>query len=83
MLSLLEVDGALLSHPDVIDAGCIGVAHERFNEVPAAFVHMTAGVTEEQATFILDTHVIDQLERWKPSASVCTRRRDPVYRMPG
>jgi len=64
-LSLLEVDGALLSHPDVIDAGCIGVAHERFGEVPAAFVHMTEGVTEEQARSILDAYILDHLERWK------------------
>lgn len=64
-LSLLEVDSALLSHPDVIDAGCIGVPHDRFGEVPAAFVHMRAGVTEEEAKNFLDAHVVEQLERWK------------------
>jgi acyl-coenzyme A synthetase/AMP-(fatty) acid ligase len=64
-LSLLEVDAALLEHPDVIDAGCIGVAHERFGEVPAAFVQMTPGTSAEEAKDILDAHIINTLERWK------------------
>lgn len=64
-LSLIEVDECLLAHPDVIDAGTIGVPHERFGEVPAAFVVMTDGISEEQAKDILDAHFIANLERWK------------------
>ncbi|WP_214103370.1 class I adenylate-forming enzyme family protein [Acrocarpospora catenulata] len=64
-LSLLEVDEALRNHPDVQDAACVGVAHERFGEVPAAFVAMRHGITEEQARDRLDEHCIRELERWK------------------
>lgn len=64
-LSLLEVDAALLEHPDVIDAGCVGVAHERFGEVPAAFVQMKPGTSENEAKLLLDAYMIDKLERWK------------------
>ncbi|ODU07615.1 MAG: hypothetical protein ABS81_00465 [Pseudonocardia sp. SCN 72-86] len=64
-LSLLEVDAALQSHPDVLDAACVGVAHERFGEVPAAFVALGTEVTEDQARDLLDAHCIEVLERWK------------------
>jgi acyl-coenzyme A synthetase/AMP-(fatty) acid ligase len=64
-LSLLEVDAALLSHPDVIDAACIGVKHERFGEVPAAFVVMPSGLTEGAARDLLDAHCLATIENWK------------------
>jgi acyl-CoA synthetase (AMP-forming)/AMP-acid ligase II len=64
-LSLLEVDAALNAHPDVHDAGCVGVAHDRFGEVPAAFVQLTQEMTEEQARDLLDAHCLATLERWK------------------
>jgi acyl-CoA synthetase (AMP-forming)/AMP-acid ligase II len=64
-LSLLEVDQALLAHPDVLDAACVGVAHERFGEVPAAFVALRGGPTEEHARDVLDEHCRSVLERWK------------------
>jgi len=64
-LSLLEIDECLLAHPDVKDAGCVGVAHERFGEVPAAFVVMSTDVSEEEARDLLDAHCMAALERWK------------------
>ncbi len=64
-LSLLEVDGVLLQHADVIDAACVGVAHDRFGDVPAAFVQMRPGITEREARDMLDVHCLDKLERWK------------------
>ena len=65
-LSLLEVDKVLLGHPDVADAGCVGVAHERFGEVPAAFIVLKA-TTEDEASSrqMLDDYCIDNMERWK------------------
>ncbi len=39
-LSLLEVDAVLLDHPKVADAATVGRAHDRFGEVPGAFVVM-------------------------------------------
>ncbi|WP_433503138.1 class I adenylate-forming enzyme family protein [Pseudonocardia halophobica] len=64
-LSLLEVDAALQAHPDVRDAGCVGVAHERFGEVPAAFVQVERPMTEPELRDLLDAHCVEVLERWK------------------
>jgi acyl-coenzyme A synthetase/AMP-(fatty) acid ligase len=64
-LSLLEVDAVLLGHPEVVDAACIGVAHERFGEVPAAFIVMRAGHTETTARDFLDAYCTTTMERWK------------------
>ena len=67
-LSLLEVDETLRAHPDVKDAACIGVRHERFGEVPAAFVVLNGGEGYEggeAAKTWLDTWCISQMERWK------------------
>ena len=64
-LSLLEADAALLAHADVVDAACIGVTHERFGEVPAAFVVMPPGVTEQSARDTLDAHCLTTIEQWK------------------
>ena len=62
---MIEVDDALLAHPRVIDAACIGVAHERFGEVPAAFVVHDRQVTDQEARELLDAHCRVTLERWK------------------
>jgi acyl-CoA synthetase (AMP-forming)/AMP-acid ligase II len=64
-LSLIEVDDALLAHPGVIDAACVGVAHERFGEVPAAFVRMRENLPEPAVRDLLDQHCQETLERWK------------------
>ena len=64
-LSLLEVDAALAAHPDVLDVACVGAPHERFGEVPAAFVRMRAGIDEAKARDLLDAWCVEQLERWK------------------
>jgi len=64
-LSLLEIDECLLAHPDVEDAGAVGVKHDRFGEVPAVFVVMRTDVSEEEARDVLDAYCLAQLERWK------------------
>jgi acyl-CoA synthetase (AMP-forming)/AMP-acid ligase II len=64
-LSLLEIDEVLSRHPDVLDAACVGVAHERFGEVPAAFVVMRPGIGEQAARDLLDALCLRRLERWK------------------
>ncbi len=64
-LSLLEVDQVLLDHGDVRDAACVGVAHERFGEVPAAFVVLSADHGETAARAMLDSYCISAMERWK------------------
>lgn len=65
-LSLTELDDVLLKHEMVDDAGTVGVDHERFGEVPAAFVvPKDASVTEEDLKEELDQYMRDQLARWK------------------
>ncbi|WP_181780214.1 class I adenylate-forming enzyme family protein [Pseudonocardia pini] len=64
-LSLLEVDAVLQAHPDVVDAGCVGVPHDRFGEVPAAFVQIGRTMSEEEVRDLLDAHCVATFERWK------------------
>ena len=65
-LSLAELDDALLQHEAVEDAGTVGVAHERFGEVPAAFVVPTdESMTEAELRDLLDEYMLETLARWK------------------
>lgn len=64
-LSLLEIDDLLRNHPNVRDAACVGVAHERFGEVPAAFIVLRTSQDEEAARASLDEFCIASMERWK------------------
>lgn len=64
-LSLLEVDKVLLAHEHVRDAACVGVAHERFGEVPAAFIVLSSDHDEAAARDMLDSYCISAMERWK------------------
>lgn len=52
----LEVEEALLSHPDIIDAVVFGLPHERFGEMVTAVVVPTDGsqITEAELTDFID-----------------------------
>jgi fatty-acyl-CoA synthase len=47
-ISSIEIEGALLRHPAVLEAAVVGVPHEKWGEAPKAFVVLqpTAKVTE-------------------------------------
>ena len=47
-----ELEGILMTHPDVQNAAVIGVRHETFSEVPFAFVTLTNGSTVSEQTLI-------------------------------
>jgi len=64
-LSLLEVDSVLLDHPKVADAASVGVAHDRFGEVPCAFVVPSEPMSEAEMQDMLDAWCLEHLERWK------------------
>jgi fatty-acyl-CoA synthase len=66
-LSLVEVERVLLAHEDVADVACVGVAHARFGEVPAAVVALAPGLglSEPDAVHRLDQHCRRLMERWK------------------
>ena len=58
-----EVEEALKSHPDVLDAVVVGVPDERFGEVVAAEVALRAGAGADEATLI--AHVRERLAGYK------------------
>jgi acyl-CoA synthetase (AMP-forming)/AMP-acid ligase II len=64
-LSLLEVDSVLVDHPRVADAASVGVAHDRFGEVPCAFVVPSEPMSELEMRDMLDAWCLEHLERWK------------------
>jgi acyl-CoA synthetase (AMP-forming)/AMP-acid ligase II len=64
-ISLIEVEEVLRGHPEVVDVAAVGVSHERFGEVPAAFVVMSSPREEQAVAEMLDRHCKDGLERWK------------------
>ena len=43
----------------------MGVAHERFGEVPAAFIVLSQPGDEATAAALLDEYCIASMERWK------------------
>ena len=44
-ISSVQVEAVLLSHPDVLEAGVIAMAHERWGEVPRGFVALRIGAS--------------------------------------
>ena len=44
-ISSIEVEGALLRHPAVLEVAVVGVPHEKWGESPAAFVVTRPGAT--------------------------------------
>ena len=47
-----ELEGILMTHPDVQNAAVIGAKHEEYKEVPRAFVTLTKGSTVSEQTLI-------------------------------
>ncbi len=58
-----EVESALLTHPDVADAAVIGVADERWGEVPKAFIIVKPGRPFNPAS--IRAHAEERLARYK------------------
>jgi len=48
-ISSIEVEGALLRHPAVLEAAVVGVPHEKWGETPHAFVVLRAEATATEA----------------------------------
>ena len=54
-IASVEVERAIAAHPDVIEAAVVGMPHERWGEVPVAFVSLRAGSSlsaEELSAFL-------------------------------
>jgi fatty-acyl-CoA synthase len=48
-ISSIEVEGALLRHPAVLEAAVVGMPHEKWGETPHAFVVLHAGVSATES----------------------------------
>lgn len=65
-VSLSEIETALLRHPKVNDVACVGVRHDRFFEVAAAFVEPAEErFSEEALKDELDKFMSENIEKWK------------------
>lgn len=51
-ISSVEVEGTLMAHPDVLLASVVAMPHEKWGEVPCAFVELKEGATEDAAGLI-------------------------------
>ena len=51
-ISSIEVEQAVVAHPDVLECAVIGIPHERWGERPKAFVTLTEGGTATGAEII-------------------------------
>lgn len=64
-LSLIELEDVLKACPHVVDAACVPVPHERFGVAPAAVVVTTDDLPAEDVVGLLDSYMLENLERWK------------------
>jgi fatty-acyl-CoA synthase len=62
-ISTIEVEQAIASHPDVLEAAVIAVPDEKWGEVPKAFVTLRAGRDVDADTII--AHVRTRLAHFK------------------
>jgi fatty-acyl-CoA synthase len=62
-ISSMELENALMAHPDVIEAAVIGVADERWGERPLATVVLSDGATTSAAE--LREFLSGQVPRWQ------------------
>ena len=51
-VSSVEVEGTLHAHPDVVAAAVVAQPHEKWGEVPCAFVELRAGAESDEAAII-------------------------------
>jgi o-succinylbenzoate---CoA ligase len=62
-----EIEGVLLSHPGVADAGVIGAPDEQWGQVPVAFIVKKAEVSEEALLALCE----QKLAKYKLPKKVC------------
>ncbi|WP_431926632.1 acyl-CoA synthetase [Amycolatopsis tucumanensis] len=63
-----EVERVLYEHPDVVEAAVVGMPHERWGEVPKAFVVLRPGATLDAADLVAFCR--DRLAKFKVPAEI-------------
>ena len=64
-LSPFEVEGALVSHPQVLEAAVVAARDEEGLEKPKAFVVLDSGSPGEDLRTTLKEHVKAKIGKWK------------------
>jgi fatty-acyl-CoA synthase len=64
-ISTVEVEQAILSHPDVLDVAVVGVPDEKWGETPKAFVVTARDGSDRVTEAALIEHVRSQLAHYK------------------
>src|SRR5438477_10648440 len=67
-ISSIEVEGVLLRHPAVLEAAIVGLPHEKWGEVPFAYVVLKPGASATEAELIAFTR--DRLAHFKAADGV-------------
>ncbi len=67
-IASVEVEQAIADHPAVLEVAVIAVPHERWGEVPAAFVTLQEGASATEEEII--AHVQERLARFKAPKTV-------------
>ncbi|MDR2985858.1 MAG: long-chain-fatty-acid--CoA ligase, partial [Nocardiopsaceae bacterium] len=62
-ISSMELENAIMAHPDVLEAAVIGVADEKWGERPLATVVLAAGATTTAAD--LRAYLAERVPRWQ------------------
>ena len=61
-ISSVDLENAIIGHPDVVEAAVIGVPDERWDERPLACVVVREGATLTPAD--LSTYLLDEVVKW-------------------
>ncbi len=64
-LSPFEVEGALVSHPQVLEAAVVAAQDEDGLEKPKAFIVLQSGEADDALKDALKQHVKDRIGKWK------------------
>ena len=64
-LSPFEVEGALVSHPQVLEAAVVAKRDDEGLEKPKAFVVLQSGSGDDALKEALKAHVKDKVGKWK------------------
>ena len=75
-IGTMEVESALVDHPAVAEAACVGKTHEIKGQAVAAFVTLKEGVTASPALIdALKEHVVQEDRRDRAAGPDSVRRR--------
>ena len=64
-LSPFEVEGALVSHPRVLEAAVVAAEDEEGLEKPKAYIVLKEGTADEALLAELKEHVKNKIGKWK------------------